>query len=101
MSKNQSKCTDFIKCITIFYICDDPQKKNTLEAEGEMVTTTAVSPGLTLEIQDFAHGSAQVVGASILLKNENDLNKTNADVSLNTIILLLIINTYFPIDFRS
>lgn len=46
-----------------------------------MVTTTAVSAGLTLEIEDFAHGSAQVVGASILLKKENDLIGTDADVS--------------------
>lgn len=52
-------------------------------------TTTAVSAGLKLEIQDFAHGSAQVVGASILVKKEmNDLNETDADVSLKYNLLI-------------
>lgn len=70
----------------LILICDDPQKINTLETnESDMVTTTtAVSAGLKLEIQDFAHGSAQVVGASILVKKENDLNETDADVSFYT-----------------
>lgn len=49
-----------------------------------VTTTTAVSAGLKLEIQDFAHGSAQVVGASIIVKKENDLNETDADVSFYT-----------------
>ncbi|XP_032289130.1 serine-rich adhesin for platelets isoform X5 [Drosophila virilis] len=62
--------------------CPKIKKLNGLEcSKDDVITTEAIAAGLTLEIQDFTNSSAKVVGASLLLKKDNDLNESFTDNS--------------------
>ncbi|XP_034489322.1 mucin-3A isoform X2 [Drosophila innubila] len=59
------------------------KKLNTFEGNQEagMIASAASAAGLTLEIKDFANGSAQVIETSLLLKKDHDLKESFIDMS--------------------